>query len=260
MNTNCAFGYRNRFKAAALHGSGGWNALPVSNLALDQGAASLAWRTQASAAWFTLQDTVQTWQVISLHRTNLTQKATWAIEIRLGDTVVWSLGSQWAQVPCAVQNGQLVALIPLGVQGDSLHLWFEDPDNPDGFVSIGLAYAGELWQPVRNMSWAFTETLSAGTTETTSLSGVEFPETLWRRRDMTVTHQSLDSTDLPSVRALVAVCQTGSNVLFLANPIGPDPYGLASCILFGRAAPSDIAFPYQAADRRSLTLTLKERL
>lgn len=260
MNTNCAFGYQNRFKVAALHGSSGWNALPVTNLALDQGAASLAWRTQTSAAWLILEDTVQTWQVISLHRTNLSAKATWAVEIHLGDTVVWSLGSQWAQVPCVPQYGQVLVLIPHGIQGDSIHIWLEDPQNPDGFLSIGLAYAGTLWQPVRNMSWAFTENLTTGTTETTSLSGVEFPEILWRRREMTVTHQSLESAEMPFIRELVAVSQSGGNLLFLANPNGPDPYGLASCVLFGRAAPGDIAFPYPAADRRSLTLSLKERL
>ncbi len=249
----CAFGYRNLVLLGSLTADQAVAGLPVSNLQLPQGAASLGWRSPVLTATLTLTlSQVETLRAVSVHRTNLSAQARWTVMVsRAGVEQVRT--SQ----PCQTLNGQALLILRADVTGDTVQVTLEDPGNPDGYLSIPLCFIGTLWQPVRNYSTSSTDSWDYGIDETTSLSGEEFPQARWSRRKLSIVHQSLGDVDLPAVRVMASVSGQGGNILFLPDP---DRVPLAETALFGRVALSEISNPFGPADRHAVTFTLTERL
>ncbi|WP_429955961.1 hypothetical protein ACQW08_01710 [Gluconobacter japonicus] len=255
---NCGIGWQNVLLPAALSGNG-VSGLPVTNLQNQQGTASLAWRVAAGGTGWSADvkaalGSVQSIRAISLHRTNLTMAATWRIQIWNGTAVTFD----W-HASTNVQNGQCVQILGTPVLGDSLEITVWDASNPDGFISIPLAYAGPLWQPARNYSSESTESLTVGQQSTTTLSGGEFVDARYVQRGLSIAHQSYGDADAVVLRQIQRVAATGQNILFVPDP-SVGAAALAQTALFGRLSGGDLSNPFGPADRHSQTLTLTERL
>lgn len=250
----CAFGYDNAVPSASLTATSEIATMPVTNLASAQGAPAYAWRSPATTATVTIRPGYRrAWRAFSLHRTNLTTEALWRVVVLQGSAAVYDSGL----IATALDQGQCVLALPAEAQGDAVAISIADPRNPDGYLSIALAYAGGLWQPQRNMSWQGSEGTDGAIDEATSLSGVEYPQFRWSRRTVSIDHESLGAEELPIVRAIGAAGWAGSNVLFVPDPSGGT---INSDAIFGRLTPSDIGNPAQGANRRSTKMTIKERL
>lgn len=251
---NCAFGWENRVLDAVLTASAQAPALPVENLRRQQGAASLGWRVPGTAATLTLTiTTVELWRAFGLFRTNLTAAASIAVTLTSGGGTVWQGAAQ------AVANGQILLVAPQTVAADTATITINDSGNPDGYLSLPLAYAGPLWQPVRNYSTESTAGSKQGADSLTTLGGAEFVSSRWYQRALTIAHQSYGNADIAALEQALRVAATGQNVLFIPDPSAP-PQQLAEKSLFGGLSGDTVSNPFGAADRHALTLTLTERL
>jgi|GEM_PF-1183089 len=250
----CAFGCDNAFTGSRLTASAFMPDLPVDNLATPQGAPATAWRAPGRTASVTIEPGgMVDWRCFSLHRTNLTATAQWSVRIWRGATLAHETGLLAADT----RDGQSVMMLDTAVTGDRVTILMADAQNPDGFLSIPLAYAGPLWQPQRNMAWSSGESAESGADTVTSLSGVEYVTLRWQRRVLRIEHQSLGTEELPQIRAMLALGRTGANILFLPDPGAGTRSGDA---VFGRVEAGEITSSAGAANRRALTLTIRERL
>ncbi|OAG72937.1 hypothetical protein A0J51_01549 [Gluconobacter japonicus] len=252
---NCGIGWQNLVLGAAITSSSEVSALPATNLQNQHGASSLGWRIPKTSAGLKLALSASTQiRAISLHRSNISASATWHMELTSGSTLVysWSGSTQSA-------GGQCVHVLPAACAADTINIGIDDPTNPDGFLSIPLAYAGPLWQPVRNYSTESTESLTVGQQSTTTLSGGEFVDARYVQRGLTIVHQSYGDADAVVLRQIQRVAATGQNILFVQDP-SASPAALAQTALFGRLAGGDLSNPFGPADRHAQTLTLTERL
>lgn len=251
---NCGFGWQNRVLDATLAASAQVEALPVDNLRNPAGSASLGWRCPRSAAVLTLSlPKAGPFRAFSLHRTNLTPAATLSVVASRAGTAVWHGQAQG----CA--NGQIVLVSPSPVQADTVTIAISDSGNTDGFLSIPLAYAGPIWQPVRNYSTESTAGRNLGSDSVTALGGTQFTESRWIQRALKIVHQSLGDADADQLEQILRVAAAGQNILFLPVP-DAGPAALAQKALFGRMTGDDVSNPFGVADRHSTTLTLTESL
>lgn len=252
---NCGFGWENRVLDAAISVSGEVPGLPGTNLRNQHGAASLGWRVPSTGAGLALAlSGAAPIRAISLHRTNLSATATWHMELSAGGQVVYTWSGS-----AAVAGGQCVHVLPAGIAADVINVGVDDPKNPDGFLSIPLAFAGPLWQPARNYSTDSTENLTVGQQSTTTLSGGEFVDARYVQRGLSIAHQSYGDADAVVLRQIQRTAATGQNILFIPDP-DSDPPALAETALFGRLSGGDLSNPFGPADRHAQTLTLTERL
>lgn len=250
---NCGFGYQNRLLDGVLSADQQAERLPVSNLASPQGSAAQAWRVPATTGTLTLTlPSASPVRAFSFHRTNLTASAQVTISVRNGGTFVYT----WNGLP-SVANGQAVHVAPQTVAGDTVTVSVQDSANPDGFLSLPLAYVGPLWQPLRNFSTDSTSGFVGGVDEAMALSGAEYPQARWIQRKATIAHQSYGAAEAATLREISRLGLTGRNILFLPDPAAILP---ADEALFGRLSGGDLSNPFGAADRRALTFTLTERL
>lgn len=251
---NCGFGWQNRVLDAALVASAQVDALPVENLRNPCGASSLGWRCPRNVAGLTLSlPRAAAFRVFSLHRTNLMPTATLSVSARLGDATVW----EGAVQGCA--NGQILLVSPEPLQADTINFSITDADNTDGFLSIPLAYAGPIWQPVRNYSTDSTAGRNLGSDTATSLSGVQFTENRWIQRTLKIAHQSLSDADALQLEQILRASAAGQNTLFLPDPAAATAV-LMQTALLGRLSGDDVSNPFGVADRHAATLTLMESL
>ncbi|KXV51237.1 hypothetical protein AD945_00540 [Gluconobacter albidus] len=249
---NCGLGYQNAVLSAVLSTDSAAVTLPVTNLTSPQGNPAYAWRAEATTATLTVALSQRGGvRVVSVHRTNLTAQASWRIVVSSAGNVLHD-----ATQPMAIVAGQAVCVLPAELQCDVVAITIADPGNPDGYLSIPLAYVGPLWQPVRNFSTDSSSGFNLGVDEVTALSGAEFPQMRWIQRKASIAHQSYGVAETATLREIQRVAAVGENILFL-----PDP-GAASQeeAIFGRLSGGDIGNPYGPADRRSWTFTQTERL
>lgn len=136
-------------------------------------------------------------------------------------------------------TSQAVCVLPAELSCDVVAITIADPGNPDGYLSIPLAYVGPLWQPVRNFSTDSSSGFNLGVDEVTALSGAEFPQMRWIQRKASIAHQSYGAAETAILREIQRVAAVGENILFL-----PDP-GAASQeeAIFGRLSGGDIGNP-----------------
>ncbi|MGV4877630.1 hypothetical protein [Acetobacter indonesiensis] len=251
---NCGLGWENRVLDAALTASAQVSTLPVENLRNQQGAASLGWRVPGTTATLTISHPpVGPWRAFGVFRTNLTAGASMTVTVLSGGNTVWQGTAQ------AVANGQVLLVAPTAIMGDTATIVINDSGNPDGFLSVPLAYAGPIWQPVRNYSTESTADRTLGQDSVTTLGGAEFVSTRWFQRKLTIAHQSYGDVDAVALGKILRVAATGQNILFLPDP-SASPDVLAAKALFGRLSGAELSNPFGNADRHSLPLTLTERL
>ena len=270
---NALFGWVNNILSATLTADSEEAGLGVAQLQNDQGDASTAWQTAAgvTTSGF-LADTgsaYSVWRAFALARTNLTSAAT--VQWRVGApgtggalaSVVYDSGVLPAGVVPGFGQTVFVmfpqSLVPVQAQAQALRCDISDPTNPDGFLSVALAYAGVPWQPLTNISTATTRGRDDSTLETTTRGGQEYPLNLWARRRWSVDFQGIRNSEvLPDVDALDAACRDGGNILLVPDPASSTVNQEA---VFGRGKPgSDLAYFQGAPDRRTWKLTVTERL
>ncbi|MFT8958855.1 MAG: hypothetical protein ABF917_14340, partial [Gluconobacter oxydans] len=211
---NCGIGYQNLILSGDLSADIGVAALPVQNLTSPQGSQAYAWRAPGTTATLTVGlSQAQPIRVMSLHRTNLTAAASWRIVLSSGGTVVHD---QTAGMSPA--GGQAVCVLPSGLTADKVAITITDAANPDGHLSIPLAYAGSLWQPLRNFSTDSTSGINLGVDEVTALSGAEFPQTRWIQRKLSIAQQAYGAAETVILSDIQRVAARGENILFLPDP------------------------------------------
>ncbi|OUJ05365.1 hypothetical protein [Acetobacter malorum] len=258
---NCGIGWENRVLDAALSASAQVSGLPVTNLRNQQGAPSLGWRVPGTTATLTISHPpAGPWRAFGLFRTNLSATATWRIRTGSYDASWYGVDwiSDWTG-PCNATNGQCVYVLPGAITAERCEITITDKDNPDGYLSIPLAYAGPLWQPARNYSTESTADRNLGVDSITTLGGAEFVSPRWYQRSLSIAHQSYGDADAVVLEQILRVAATGQNILFLPDP-SATPAVLAEKSLFGRLSGNDLTNPFGIADRHALTLTLTERL
>ena len=260
---NCLIGGTNLVRAATLTAGSAEAALPITNIAGDQGDAADGWQTtagvltEAAGAWF--QATIpgaMPWQAFVLARTNLTPSA--QIRFTVTDPVNGVTVDQTVAGPIA-GLAQVVCVAKQAGSGVTLRVAFQDPTNPDGFINIPIAWAGAPWQPVRNCSYSSSYGRDRTENVTTTRGGQEYGLTQFVRRRWTVTHASLSSNE--SFQQLDQVFQaaaTQTNILFIPDPNSPT---LSSEAVLGRLTPkSDLTYSFTGAERRTVTFDVTERL
>lgn len=239
---------------AALSASAQVSGLPVTNLRNQQGAPSLGWRVPATTATLTISHPpAGPWRAFGLFRTNLSAAAQMSVTLQSGGNTAWQGSAQ------AVANGQILLVAPQAFIADTAIIQITDSGNPDGYLSIPLAYAGPLWQPVRNYSTESTSDRTLGVDSITTLGGAEFVSARWYQRSLSIVHQSYGDADAVVLEQILRVAATGQNILFLPDP-SATPDVLAARALLGRLSGNDLTNPFGNADRHALTLTLTERL
>ena len=256
------FGWPNRFLSSVLTASNQEAALPVTNLANDQGSADQAWQCPATSGWVRLDaGAVVPFRLVSLHNSNLTAAATVRVRAWIGaDT---SAAPAWDSgvLPGAVVAGyrQALVMLPAGASGRTLQIDIADPGNPDGFLNVAQAFAGPAWQPVRNFNFQSAPGRTAQLAKTATRSGGVVIRPDWVKRVFALSLSGIKAAEvLPRVMDLDLYARRGNNVLFVPNPDSPTRN---QEVLFGEFEPSsNVTYPYQTADARGYAATLTERL
>lgn len=255
MAQNAMIGWQNLLSGAALSDPVGnsYTGFPPSNVALDVGGNSYAWRSKAGNsaylnATFAAASPVQ---VVSLHRTNLSPSATVEVALSLNGTFVYDSGA----VGGLVANGQAMIILPAPVTADRLYLTVTDPGQQQAYLTIALAYCGPVFQPTRNFTMDGTWGSTPKVDGFTSRSGVNFPQYRYRMRTLKLPWQNFLPSEIPTVEAIVAFADTARNLLVIPQPDTPTTGPLP---LFGQGSFADRQLIQ--GGYRGTTLTLTERL
>jgi hypothetical protein len=134
-----------------------------------------------------------------------------------------------------------------------------DTANPDGFLNIPLCYAGEVWIPARNFTWASSMGRASQSTRVVTRGGQVYVARLWSQRYWKLVLQGIKHTEIwPKLMELDAAARDGRNILFVPNPADAD---LQKSSVFGVLDPtSDLGYAFQSQDTRGWNATVTERL
>lgn len=87
------------------------------------------------------------------------------------------------------------------------------------YIDIGVAWAGAVFTPKRNMqygyNWAFVDSSSINTVET---SGLDFVRQGFKRRNIVFSFDSLDDADAEIISNMQRLVGTSQQVLFVPDP------------------------------------------
>lgn len=258
MAGNSLLAWLNMVKTAVLTATSAEVALPVTNLADDQGSPSVAWQTldTVKTATLTITPAARTAvQAFGLFRTNLTAAATVTFNAYTlpGPILIATSGAVTAV------NGQAVAALAAPVNADVVTVVISDTTNPDGHLNVPLVFAGPAWKPLTAMAW------------TSAMGRVETSDTVQTRGgqtyvDLRASARSWDIA-LDGVRAAEAFGQLdpldryvriGGNALVIPNTAGANIQYEST---FGVLKPTaSVTFPLGVDSRRSWRGTLTERL
>ncbi len=259
---NLLLGWPNAVTTGALTASGAEAALPVTNLANDQGSFTNGWQLPALVGWFQV-DAKAPFQMraFSLHRTNLTTAAT--IRIRVwatpdtGAAPVYDSGVKAAGI--YARYGQTVHALPNTITGQTVRFDLSDPTNPDGHVNIPLAFVGPCWQPYRNMNYDSSNGRKVDQTRSVLRSGGVLIRTNSVKRAWDLVLVGVrDFEVIGPLDSLDAYAALGNNVLFV-----PDPDDAAKNMkaVFGEVTTNgNITWPYQSPEARGWRADVVERL
>lgn len=252
---NATWGYRNHMLSAAITASAAEAALGVEQMQNEQGAASSAWQTPAgvTTAWFQVDaGAALSFGAVGLFRTNLTPAA----QIRWRAT---GLDTGMVSAGVAPGYGQTVRVLAAPVLSQTLRCDISDPTNPDGFVNIALAYAGEAWASDINISPSTALGIDSKTDETETRGGQEWASLQWERRRWDVDHQGIKAGEVwPRLMEMLRVSRRGGNILFVPDPDSGD---LQRETVFGRLSSlSDVTYPYKTTELRAWRGRVTERL
>jgi|SRR5690625_1484657 len=253
-------GYINHLKGAAFSTGSQVQATPASNLATDVG--SDPWqtagvRTAAAGAWVEIDaGEERDWSAFWIGRTNLTDEA--EVRFLLGSEA--GLGdlydSDWL---AGIEPGyqQLVHLLGAAVMARHLRIEINDGDNPDGFVRVGCAYGGPVFQPRRGIEYGASFGVAGMRQDITTRGGQEYPVPLYQRRQWEVNLRHLTEEEMfEQGLEIQRAAERGQNVLFVPRPGGRwEQRDTVFGLLRSRAT---FGFPHY--DLRSWAFTLSERL
>jgi hypothetical protein len=174
-----------------------------------------------------------------------------------GDPIVTETGE-----PFFIQDlgtGPSVLAWGVPVVGRYCRVDITDAANPDGFLNIPLCYAGEVWVPARNFTWASSMGRASQTTRVVTRGGQVYVARLWSQRYWKLVLQGIKHTEIwPKLMELDAAARDGRNILFVPNP---DDADLQKSSVFGVLDPtSDLGYAFQSQDTRGWNATVTERL
>jgi len=261
----CAFGYTNRILAGTISAGSEVSGLGSGNLQTQQGGDSAAWRTagvvtSAAGAWFRVDaGAATTWRAFALARTNLTTAAT--VRWRVGTIASPGLNYDSGTISAGIVAGfgQSILVAPSDITGQVVRCDIDDPANPDGFVSVALAYAGPIWQPSISFSPETSLSATRGNEATQTRSGAAFVSARYYQRAWAISHGAVKAADLwAQLMPMDRVAADGTNVLFIPDPASAQ---IQRESVFGiLETTSDIGFLTPAGDWRTWRGRIAERL
>ena len=152
--TNAVLSWINRLATAVLSTDSEVATLPLAEIVSPH--LSDKWQTDGATSAYLAADfgAVVAIGVVGLFGTNLSASATWRIRLsaiapgggELLDTGVVSMG-------VVAGYGQAVHVLSSAVNARYLRIDLDDPDSTAGFLQVGAAWAGPLWQPARNFAY-----------------------------------------------------------------------------------------------------------
>jgi hypothetical protein len=259
---NTVLGINNLVKSGALIAGSSVPSMPITNLQIDSGAASVAWQTVSGVmtptdgATFRVTSVRQAWRLFGLFRTNLSQGASVTFSLFINpSTLVWS-GTVTGPRP---GYAQVVAVAPADIEADYCVVDITDAGNPDGFVNVPLAYAGPAWQPVLGHTWNSTFGRDSTVDEMISRGGQEYPTYRFQQRRWEVAFDAITDSELwTEAQNLDRISRYGGNILFVSDLASATISGEA---VFGRVtATADVSYIAGFHDRHAWKFRIKERL
>lgn len=222
MTTNAAIGWENNILTGTLTAGSASVAAPVANLLNAVGATP--WRTagilaSASGAWIQVDmAAATTWRMFGVFRTNLTTAATvrWMLGSTAGGSDVYD---STALSGLVAGYGQVVLDAGANYSARYLRVEFEDSANPDGSISIGLAYAGASFIPSNGirLQWpSWREDLNRGVE---TKGGQKYIEQGAQRRVQGFDFPAITEAEAyASVHELDRISRQNRNVMIMPRP------------------------------------------
>lgn len=259
---NFMIGWPNRMTYGTLTASSSEVGLPVTNMANDQGSFDQGWQTPMLQAWFRLTiPASDMWQAFSLHRTNLSKSAQvrWRVWTGTDTTAGPAYDSGMVASGIAPSYNQSVWILPHPISGQTVQCDLADANNPDGHINIPLAYAGPVWQPMRNFDPNSSAGRTMSSTKTVTRAGSVVIRSDWVKRTFTLSLSGIRAAEVWSqVMDLDLWARRGNNSLFVPDPADP-LINLMS--VFGELeASSDVTYPNKVVEARGWKATITERL
>jgi len=134
-----------------------------------------------------------------------------------------------------------------------------DPENPDLFLNIPFVYAGDAWEPGRQISSDSAWGVDSAVDEVVAKSGQEYPVFLYEKRRWEIAISALPDDEVFSGLAeVMRVARRGANILFVPFPRG-DRNNFEA--VYGRLAlKSDVTHPSSNKMYRAFRASVTERL
>lgn len=246
-------GYTNGVILGTVAASSFVTGLGPDQLQNDQGGMSFALRIPATSGTITVTWT-GTYHGLGLFRTNLTTSAVVTWTVKNGASTVFTGNS----LPVVAGFGQTALVLGTPVSGTSVQISISDGTNPDGFLSVALAYVGPLFQPALNLDFQSAPGRMDQTTIATTRSGAEVVRNDFIRRTYDMSFSALKDVEQTAIFAIDLAGRQGNNLFFV-----PDPASLIinAQAIFGRLIPkSNLTYALQAADARGYQAQMSERL
>lgn len=135
-----------------------------------------------------------------------------------------------------------------------------DPTNPDGFLSIGLAYAGPVWWPQVGASFESVFAPESAQDAAETRGGQQHIRPLWRRLAWDVLMEHVIEQDLRAyLHDLEIMAAAGANILFIPDP--SDPASVKRDSIFGLLeATAPVAFAGRSTEARTWRARITDRL
>lgn len=253
-------GYRNNLKGASFRAGSQVQAAPASNLATDIGAEpwqTAGVRTAAGGAWVEVDAGEEAvWRGFLIGRSNLTDAA--VVRFLLGSSEGGGdiYDSGWLS---GLQAGyqQIVHIAEADFMARHLRIEVDDPDNPDGFVRIGLAFGGPVFQPRHGIEYGANFGIAGLRQDITTRGGQTYPVALYQQRQWNVSFPALTEEEMYAEGLEIQRCaEMGGNVLFVPRPgNGLEQQEAVFGMLQSRAT---FGFPHYGL--RNWAFTITERL
>lgn len=222
MKSGPLIGYENRLIGANITSGSAGSATPASNLATNLG--SDPWQTAgdvtvANGAWAQADaGEAVTWRALWIGRSNLTSDATvrFMLGTTAGDDDVYDSGPLTGIEP---GYQQLVHVLDAEVTARHFRLEIDDAANPDGFIRVGLAYAGPVFQPERGLSYGASFGVAGMRRDITTRGGQLYPSALYQQRQWDVSLDFLREAEMyDEGLEIQRHAEIGGNVLFVPRP------------------------------------------
>lgn len=254
--TNCLIGWQNWFVTGTVSSGTALDGAPASNLGTDSGGDY--WRSTATTDYVQIDaGSAVAWRAVMLTRTNLTTAAT--IRIRLGTSAgagdVYDSGTISAGIVAGYQ--QAVKALPASYTARHCRIDLADASNPDGFLKIGLGFAGPMVEVERNFAYGSNAGMTDRGIVSETNGGQEYVTPKFRARTADLNFQAASEADAYSLfREIDWRSGIGGNIATIPDP---DAAEIGKDAIFGRR--TELSPVTRAGFTMwSVTLRLKERL